>query len=108
MPTLKFRQALERATQAVKEGSRLAAALQRTGAFPDLALRFVAIGEEASKLDDMLMHLAEITDGEIERQVETMLTLLTPAITLALGGMVGGMILSVMQAILSVNAIALQ
>jgi general secretion pathway protein F len=37
-----------------------------------------------------------------------MLTLLTPAITLVLGGMVGGMILSVMQAILSVNAIALQ
>jgi general secretion pathway protein F len=108
MPTLKFREALERATQAVKEGSRLAAALQRTGAFPELALRFVAIGEEASKLDDMLMHLAEITDGEIERQVETLLTLLTPAITLVLGGMVGGMILSVMQAILSVNAIALQ
>lgn len=108
MPTLKFRQALENATQSVKEGSRLAAALQRTGAYPELALRFVAIGEEASKLDDMLMHLADITDGEIERQVETLLTLLTPAITLALGGMVGGLILSVMQAILSVNAIALQ
>jgi general secretion pathway protein F len=108
VPTLKFRQALEGATQAVKEGSRLAAAMQRTEAYPELALRFVAIGEEASKLDDMLMHLAEITDGEIERQVETLLTLLTPTITLVLGGMVGGLILSVMQAILSVNAIALQ
>jgi general secretion pathway protein F len=108
VPTLKFRQALEDATQAVKEGSRLAAAMQRTEAYPELALRFVGIGEEASKLDDMLMHLAEITDGEIERQVETLLTLLTPTITLVLGGMVGGLILSVMQAILSVNAIALQ
>jgi general secretion pathway protein F len=108
VPTLSFRRSLETATQAVKEGSRLATALERSGTYPELAVSFVAIGEEASKLDDMLMHLAEIVDVEVERQVETMLTLLTPVITLVLGGMIGGMILSVMQAIFSVNAIALQ
>ena len=103
-----FRRSLLSATQAVKEGSKLTAALQRQPAFPDMALRFIAIGEEASRLDDMLLHLAEVSDTEAHRQIEGLLTLLTPAITLFVGVFIGGLILSVMQAVLSVNDIALQ
>ena len=103
-----FKRALADATQRVKEGSKLTAALQKQSAFPDSALRFIAIGEEASRLDEMLIHLADVADADNERQIDNLLTMLTPAITLFVGLFIGGLILSVMQAVLSVNDIALQ
>ena len=103
-----FRLAVERATQAVKEGSKLATALQQSSLFPEMAIRFVAIGEESSKLDEMLVHLADVADTESHRRIEALLTLLTPLITLAIGLVIGGLIMSVMQAVLSVNEIATQ
>jgi general secretion pathway protein F len=104
----RFGRALAATTEAVRGGSRLAAALEGTGVFPELAIRFVTIGEEASRLDDLLLHLADVADQENHRQIEAMLTLLTPLITLVVGVMIGGLILSVMQAVLSVNEVALQ
>ena len=106
-PNAEFRSSLMRATEDVKEGSKLTAALQRFAIYPDMALRFVAIGEEASKLDEMLLHLANVEDANVHRQVENLMTLLTPVITLAIGAFIGGLILSVMQAVMSVNEIAL-
>ncbi len=104
----RFQRALVNATEAVKEGNKLTASLKQHEAFPDAALRFVAIGEESSKLDEMLLHLADVADADNERQIDNLLTLLTPAITLFVGVFIGGLILSVMQAVLSVNDIALQ
>lgn len=106
-PNAEFRSSLMRATEDVKEGSKLTAALRRSAIYPDMALRFVAIGEEASKLDEMLLHLAEVEDANVQRQVENLMTLLTPVITLVIGTFIGGLILSVMQAVMSVNEIAL-
>ena len=101
-----FRGGLGETAQAVQEGSKLATALQRTGLLAELPMRFIAIGEEASKLDDMLLHLAELSDTENIRQIERLLTLLTPVITLTLGGLIGGLILTVMQTVLSINDFA--
>jgi general secretion pathway protein F len=101
-----FKQDLGLVAQAVQEGRKLTTALQEAGFLADLPLRFISIGEEASKLDDMLLHLADQSDAENIRQIERLLTLLTPVLTLLLGGMVGGLILSVMQAVLSINDFA--
>jgi general secretion pathway protein F len=100
-----FAAAIKRATEAVKEGKKLSATLRQSHLFSDLSLQFIAVGENSSKLDDMLLHLADVEDAQSQRQIETFLTLLTPAITLVVGGIVAGLILSVMQAVLSVNEI---
>jgi general secretion pathway protein F len=103
-----FRTALTDATASVQEGTSLSRALARNGAFPDLALRFIAIGEDASRLDSMLLHLADATDAEATRRLDGALSLLSPALTILIGLMIGGLILSVMQAILSVNDLAVR
>ena len=103
-----FRRSLGEATQAVKEGSKLAAALQASPVYPDVALRFITIGEEASKLDDMLLHLADVADAHCRGRVDALLTLLSPAITILVGAVIGGLILSVMQAVMGVNDLAIQ
>jgi general secretion pathway protein F len=105
MPNVHFTKALETTTEAVKEGKRLSQMLRQTQLFPDLALQFISVGEDSSKLDDMLLHLADIEDAQNKTQIETLLTLLTPMITLVVGAIVAGLILTVMQAVMSVNEI---
>jgi general secretion pathway protein F len=100
--------AITEAAEHVKEGRRLAEALQRTGIFSDVALRFVAIGEEASKLDRMLLHLAEISDKGTQSSIDRAMTLLSPVLTIAIGALIGGIFVSVIQAVLSVNQLVFQ
>jgi general secretion pathway protein F len=84
----------------------LAAPLHETGVFPPFALRLLRIGEEAARLDDMLMEVAEAYDRETERDMERVLALLGPAITIVLGTMVALVIGSILVALLGVYQLA--
>jgi general secretion pathway protein F len=108
VPSRTVGHAIAKAAEQVKEGRRLAEALARTGTFSDLALRFVAIGEEASRLDRMLLHLAEISDKGTQSSIDRAMTLVSPVLTIAIGGLIGGIFVSVMQAVLSVNQLVFQ
>jgi general secretion pathway protein F len=108
VPSRTVGRAIAEAAEQVKEGRRLAEALERTGTFSDLALRFVAIGEEASRLDRMLLHLAEISDKGTQSSIDRAMALVSPVLTIAIGALIGGIFVSVMQAVLSVNQLAFQ
>jgi general secretion pathway protein F len=94
--------ALIDATSHVKEGKGLSGPLLDTGVFPPFALRLLRIGEEAARLDDMLMEVAEAYDRETERDMERILALLGPAITIVLGTLVALVIGSILVALLGV------
>ena len=101
-----FTAALAQAAEEVKEGRMLSQALSKGGVFPSLMLRLVAVGEETGRLEPMLRHVEKIFESQVRRRIEQMLTLLTPALTIVMGGIVGGLIMSVMSAILSINELA--
>ena len=68
----------------------------------------VAVGEEAGKLDTMLLRAAEVFEQQTKRSVDRLMTLLTPVLTLTMALLVGGLIITVMSAILSINELAVQ
>lgn len=103
-----FSSSVMQSVEVVREGGTLAQPLEKTGLFPELALRLMSVGEQTGQLDLMLTRVATIYEATTERQMSRMMTLLTPALTLVIGAMVGGLILSVMSAILSINDLALQ
>ena len=49
----------------------------------------MSVGEETGGLDEMLAKAADFLDGEIERTVETLTSLLEPLLIVVLGGAVG-------------------
>jgi general secretion pathway protein F len=63
----------------------------------------IAIGEEAGKLDRMLMRVALTLERQTARSMERLMTVLTPFLTLAIAVLVGGLLMTVMNAILSIN-----
>jgi general secretion pathway protein F len=101
-----FMHAVTKAGDSVTSGDRLSEPLLQSGVFPELALRLTSVGEQTGQLDTMLMHVAVVFEAALQRQTSQLLTLLTPVLTLLIGGSIGGLILVVMNAILSVNDLA--
>lgn len=98
--------AVQTSAEEVKQGATLMNALARTGMFPELALRLVGVGEQTGQLDDMLRRVADIYEAVLQRQLMRVTGLLTPILTVVIGILVGGLLLSVMGAIFSVNELA--
>jgi general secretion pathway protein F len=90
----------------VREGSSLHGALRSGETFPPVVIRMISVGEETAKLDRMLLRAAVMFEDRTQRSVDNLMALLTPALTLLIAGLVGGLIFTVMSAILSINELA--
>jgi len=100
-------QGLTEVAAQLKEGKGLGKPLLETGLFPKLAVHLVMVGEETGKLQEMLIRVADIYDREVQTAVKRLLALMEPVLILGLGLVIGGIIMSILVAILSVNDLAM-
>jgi general secretion pathway protein F len=91
----------------MKEGGGLTAPLAAADIFPKKAIGFFRTGEETSELGPMLIRLADVLDRDVKIQLQRLVGLLTPAITVILGAVVATIIAAIMAAILGFNDLAL-
>jgi general secretion pathway protein F len=99
--------AIGRVTVGVREGGGLSGPLAATGLLPKVALGFFRTGEETAQLGPMLERLADMLDRDVRNNLQHMISILTPLITVVLGGVVAFVIASIMSAIIGFNDIAL-
>ena len=99
---------VEDASQSIREGDTLSSPLARSGVFSELFVRLVALGEQTGQLEAMLFRAADVYDGALQRQLQRVIGLITPVVTIVIGGVIGILILSVMSALMSINDLALQ
>lgn len=90
----------------VREGGALTPLIAATGALPRMAIGFFRTGEETSQLGMMLERLADVLERDVTRRIERLVAILTPVITIGLGGAVAAIIASIMTAILGFNDLA--
>jgi general secretion pathway protein F len=102
-----FLDAITLVIERVKAGKGMAAPIEQTKIFPALALHLIRVGEESGRQDDMLLKIADILEQETRTKIDRLLTLLTPAVTIVLGAIVGGVIMSILTALLSVYDLAI-
>ena len=96
---------LDAAREQLKAGQGLSQPLLAQGVFPPLAIHMVGVGEETGQLAEMLTRVADIYDREVSMAVKRMLALLEPVMILGLGLIIGGIIMSILLAILKVNSL---
>lgn len=101
-------QRIRRVAAHVSGGRRLSAALELESVLAPGATALISIGEEANRVDAMLLHVIRHEESKALATIDAAVTLLAPCATLIVGLLVGGIILSVMRAILSINQFALQ
>ena len=85
---------LQHAGQQVREGRALAAAMNDSGEFPDVAVKMVEVGESTGALQEMLNSLAEFYDEEIETNLSRFVTLVEPTLLVIMGIVIATLLLS--------------
>jgi type IV pilus assembly protein PilC len=80
--------ALGSVRERVQEGLPLSTALTRTGEFPSLVVRMVKVGEESGNLSGVLEQVTEFYDKDVNEAIDAMITMIEPALTVLLGGMI--------------------
>ncbi len=93
---LVVRQGLERVEQLIGEGQNVTAAFQSTGFFPPLVIRMLRVGENTGALDEALLNVSYFYTRDVRESVQKIQQLIEPILTVAMGGMLGWIMLSVL------------
>src|SRR3954464_1687621 len=86
--------ATEKIQMEVSTGTSLTAAMTNANVFPSMVLQMCAIGEESGALDHMLGKAADFYEAEVDDMVEGLSSLMEPIIIVFLGGLIGGIVVS--------------
>lgn len=78
----------------IERGETISAPLKETGVFPPMVTQMIGVGEATGALDTMLAKIADFYEEEVDTAVAGLLTLLEPIMIALLGGVVGGIVVS--------------
>lgn len=82
-------------TEQVRAGSSLHLALDQARVLDPLAVEMVRVGEQSSALPEMLTHVSDFFDQEVEKATTAVTTLIGPILILFMGVVVLGLLLAV-------------
>ena len=91
-----LQQTIENTTHAVREGVSLAEPIKSSKVFPPLLAQMMAVGERSGNLEEMLIKVADNQDRQVEITLSGLLSLLEPLMILAMGGIIGFIVLAVL------------
>ena len=86
----------------VREGDSIGEPLEKSGMFPPMVIQMVSIGEETGALDQMLGKVADFYEAEVETQLESLAAALEPIMIVALGGVVGFIVIAMFMPLIAI------
>lgn len=98
------RQAVSKIVGKVEKGATLSKALASEEVFPPLIPQMASVGEETGKMDDVLTKVSIFFETEVEQEVKNLTTAIEPLIMIALGIMVGLLMVSIILPIYSITS----
>lgn len=97
--------AVEAARESIREGEPIAEPLARSGVFPPMVTRMIAIGEETGALEEMLSKVADFYDTEVDTAVSGLTSLIEPVIMVLLGVSIGGIAIAMLLPIFKISSL---
>jgi general secretion pathway protein F len=93
------------AADRVRHGAKLSDALSDTHALPAMAVRMLRLGDETGQLPMLAGRVAEFYEAKLQRTLDRVVGIAGPAAIVVISIVVGGLIVSVMTALMSVSQI---
>jgi general secretion pathway protein F len=95
---------ISQVAEETRGGDSLAAPLRKLGVFPRTVVQMISVGEETGKLDEMLLKVADIEERHMRGRAKTLISLLAPALILAVGALVGFMVIAILLPIFKMSS----
>jgi general secretion pathway protein F len=91
------------AADRVRHGGKLSDALAASSSLPPMAVRMLRLGEETGQLPVLAGRVAEFYEAKLQRSLDRIVAVIGPLAIVSISTVVGGLIVSVMTALLSVT-----
>ena len=98
-------EAWSQAADRVRHGGKLTDALAATAILPSMAIRMLRIGEETGQLAVLAGRVADFYEAKLQRSLDRIVAIIGPVAIITISIVVGGLIVSVMTALLSINQV---
>jgi general secretion pathway protein F len=89
----------------VRHGGKLSEALASTAILPAMAVRMLRLGEETGQLATLAGRVADFYETKLQRSLDRIVGIAGPLAIIVISVVVGGLIVSVMTALLSVSQV---
>ena len=90
----------------VREGKGLAASLERTKVFPELATEMIEVGESTGALPQMLNSVVEFFEEDVQTNLTAAMSLIEPAILIVMGAVVITILIALYMPIFNLSGAA--
>lgn len=97
------RERLDAAVGRVRTGRGFAEEIASAGVLPDMVCELLKVGEEGGDLAGAASRLADVYEDRVKRTADLVLRLIEPAIIIFVGLILGGIIVSILLALVSAN-----
>lgn len=89
--------------EGVSKGKGISGPLRESGVFPPIVTQMVSVGEEAGRLEDTFLLIAERFEAETRSLIKRFVSLFEPVLILLMGLVVGFIVISMLIGIFSIN-----
>ena len=89
----------------ISEGKTIAEPLIACKVFPPMVCQMIAVGETTGALDQMLQKIADFYEDEVDNAVSNLTALMEPMVILLLGGLIGGLVISMYLPIFKLGSV---
>ncbi len=96
-----YRQRILLLLEDVKQGIKIADSLEWDKLFPDIMIQMIQVWEQAAKLDQTIIKVADFYDEQVDNTVSSLNKLLEPFIIVFLAVVVGFIAIAIMQPIMN-------
>ena len=103
MSNIIIKREIQKLPTAISQGSTMAATLAESSVFPSIMTSMIAVGEETAQLDKVLLRVSETYENQVDRSLKTLTSMLEPLIILALGLVVGFIVISMLLPIMTLD-----
>lgn len=100
-----YKKAVQKAAIEVSEGAGLSQSLKASGLFPAMLTQMTSTGERSGELGKLLVKAASYYEREFDASVARALALLEPGLILAMGLIVGFIVLAILLPIFELNQV---
>jgi general secretion pathway protein F len=98
---------LARVGEGVRRGKRLVEAIAEENYLPALALNMLRLGEETGELAEIARRTADFYEAKLTARLDRISGFVGPAAIVGIAVLVGGLIVSILSALLSINQLVL-
>lgn len=98
---------IDHAYDALRKGRSFLEPLSQANLFPPVMINTLRVGEETGNLTVSLSHMADMFEEKLETAVQRTFVLFEPIIILLVSGIIAGIIVSILSAVISINDLAI-